>query len=165
HCVSAYPAPREDCNLRAIPEMHRRFDRIVGWSDHTLGADSAVAASALGARLFEKHFTLDRSLPGPDHQASLTPDELRDYVDRITDTVTMLGDGTKRRMPSEQENAPLVRRSWHATRDLASGAVLTSDDMIALRPEAGVRPSRTIVGERLVRAVRAHEPFLDDHFA
>nr|WP_243751896.1 N-acetylneuraminate synthase family protein [Leucobacter weissii] len=163
HCVSAYPAPPEDCNLAAIPALHERFGVPVGWSDHTLGADAALAAAALGARLFEKHFTLDRTLPGPDHQASLTPDELGDYAARIARAIAMLGDGRKRRMPSEEENAPLVRRSWHAARPLPRGHVLTAEDLVALRPETGLRPSQAIAGRRLARDLRAHDPITEEH--
>ncbi len=93
----------------------------VGWSDHTLGLTSAVVAVALGATVLEKHVTTDRNLPGPDHAASLEPDELTDYVIAVRDASASLGDGIKRRMPAEVENASLVRRSWHAARDLPPG--------------------------------------------
>ncbi|GAA4165624.1 N-acetylneuraminate synthase [Gryllotalpicola daejeonensis] len=155
HCVSAYPAPVDDCNLAAIPAMAAQFDVPVGWSDHTQGSTAAIAAAALGSRVFEKHFTLDSTAPGPDHAASLEPDELASYVRDVDTAVRMLGDGRKRRMPSELENAPLVRRSWHATRDLAAGLVLGADDVIGLRPESGISVSVDIVGRTLVRAVAA----------
>jgi len=155
HCVSAYPAPAEDCNLRAIPAMAEQFDVPVGWSDHTPGLTAAVAAAALGATLFEKHFTLDRTAPGPDHAASLEPAELAAYVTAISDSIAMLGDGHKRRMPSEEENAPLVRRGWHAARDLAVGDVLGEDDILALRPESGVSVAVDVRGAVVTRAVRA----------
>lgn len=153
HCVSAYPAPIAECNLRVLPAMQERYDVPVGWSDHTLGLTAAVAATSLGARLFEKHFTIDSSAPGPDHAASLEPEQLRAYVARIHETVSSLGDGIKRRVPSEEENAPLVRRSWHARRDLAAGAVLDDADIVALRPESGIPVAMDIVGSRLARAV------------
>lgn len=163
HCVSAYPAPPQDCNLAAIPAMAEQFQVPVGWSDHTLGSDSAIAATALGARLFEKHFTLDRHLPGPDHQASLEPDELTDYVSRLTAAASMVGDGAKRRMPSEEENAALVRRSWHASRDLAPGQLVTREDIVALRPETGVLPSRDVTGLRLAQGLKAGEALLPEN--
>jgi N,N'-diacetyllegionaminate synthase len=162
HCVSAYPAPAEDCNLRAIPAMAERFGIPVGWSDHTRGATSAVAATALGATLFEKHFTLDSSAPGPDHAASLEPEELATYVRAIEDSVAMLGDGRKRRMPSELENAPLVRRSWHAARDLDAGTTLGDDDLLALRPENGVTVAVDVRGMTTSRAIAAGTPIVGD---
>jgi N-acetylneuraminate synthase/N,N'-diacetyllegionaminate synthase len=165
HCVSAYPAPVEDCNLRAIPALSAVTSRDVGWSDHTTGTASAVVAAALGARLFEKHFTLDRTMEGPDHAASLEPAELSEYVHRIKEVGVLLGDGVKRRMPSERENAPLVRRSWHVTHDLPAGHMLTQADVIALRPEAGLPPTVDIVGavttEPLVAFAPVHSTSLE----
>lgn len=158
HCVSAYPAPTEDCNLAAIPMMSQVFDIPVGWSDHTLGVESSVVAAALGARVFEKHFTLNRTMDGPDHAASLEPDELAAYVAALSAVPQMIGDGQKRRMPCEEENAVLVRRSWHATRDLAVGHVIVPGDLVALRPESGCSPGVELVGETLVASVQAGSP-------
>ncbi len=155
HCVSAYPAPPDECNLRAIPAMHERYGVPVGWSDHSLGSAVAIAAAALGARVFEKHVTLDATAPGPDHAASLEPDQLAAYVLAVRETVSALGDGVKRRTPSEQENAPLVRRSWHAARDLPAGTVLEVQDLVALRPESGISVARDVVGSRTARPVAA----------
>jgi N,N'-diacetyllegionaminate synthase len=155
HCVSAYPAPMDECNLRVIPAMRERYSVPVGWSDHTLGLTTAVAATSLGARIFEKHFTFDSSAPGPDHAASLEPEELRTYVATVHETAATLGDGAKRRMPSEEENAPLVRRSWHAGRDLAAGTVLADTDLVGLRPESGISVAVDVVGATLARAVPA----------
>jgi N,N'-diacetyllegionaminate synthase len=162
HCVSAYPAPLDECNLRAIPAMQERYRVPVGWSDHSLGSTTAVAAAALGARVFEKHFTLDSTAPGPDHAASLEPDQLAGYVRAVHDTVRALGDGAKRRMPSEQENAPLVRRSWHAARDLGAGSVLAPEDLVALRPESGISAAHDVVGRRTTRPVAAGSPLGPD---
>lgn len=155
HCVSAYPAPPAECNLRAIPSMQARYEVPVGWSDHTPGATTAVAAAALGARVFEKHFTLDCKAPGPDHAASLEPEELRAYVDAVRDAIVSLGDGVKRRVPSEEENMPLVRRGWHASHDLPTGHVLAEADLLALRPETGIPVRLNLVGRRLQRVVAA----------
>ncbi|WP_298862302.1 N-acetylneuraminate synthase family protein [uncultured Microbacterium sp.] len=153
HCVSSYPAPVEQCNLTAIPALANLLGRPVGWSDHTPGIESAMVAAALGARLFEKHFTLDRTMEGPDHQASLEPSALTDYVDGLRAVPLMLGDGVKRRMPAEEVNATLVRRSWHAARPLAAGHVITADDLIALRPEAGVSPYIDLVGATVTTSI------------
>jgi N,N'-diacetyllegionaminate synthase len=158
HCVSAYPAPAQECNLKAIPAMQARYGVPVGWSDHTPGATTAVVSAALGARVFEKHFTLDRNAPGPDHAASVEPDELGAYVVAVQDAVKSLGDGVKRRMASEQENAPLVRRGWHAARDLRPGHVLLQGDLLALRPETALSVGLDLVGVRLQRGVAAGEP-------
>ncbi|KQY50245.1 MULTISPECIES: N-acetylneuraminate synthase family protein [unclassified Nocardioides] len=158
HCVSAYPAPIDEANLRVIPALAAKHGVPVGWSDHTLGLTSAVAAVALGATVLEKHVTTDRTLPGPDHAASLEPDELTDYVTAVRDAFASLGDGVKRRMPAEVENATLVRRSWHAARDLPSGHTLVPDDAVTLRPEHGLAPSTAVVGARVIRPVRAGDP-------
>lgn len=158
HCVSSYPAPPEECNLRAIPALASKTGLPVGWSDHTVGLESAMVAAALGARLFEKHFTLDPTMEGPDHKASLDPAELARYVAAVRLVPTTLGDGVKRRMPAEEPNAPLVRRSWHATRQLAPGDVLSEDDVVALRPESGIPPNEGIVGRRVTRIIGQGAP-------
>ena len=160
HCVSAYPAPIDECNLRAIPRLMERHGVPVGWSDHTPGLTTALGAVALGAPVLEKHFTSDRTLPGPDHLASLEPEELADYVRQAKLLARALGDGVKRRMPSEEENARLVRRSWHAARDLATGTVLTAADVVLLRPEGGVGPAVELPGRVLARDVAAGSPVL-----
>jgi N-acetylneuraminate synthase/N,N'-diacetyllegionaminate synthase len=158
HCVSAYPAPPAEANLRAIPAMAARYGIPVGWSDHTPGVATALAAVALGGTVLEKHFTLDRTRPGPDHMASLEPDELANYVAEVAIVTAALGDGVKRRQPSEEENATVVRRSWHAVRDLAAGSVLAPGDAIALRPETGVSAAVDVVGSRLTVDVVAGQP-------
>ncbi len=158
HCVSAYPAPLEQCNLRAIPQMARAHGLPVGWSDHTTGLTSALGAVALGASVLEKHVTTDRTRSGPDHAASLEPGELTAYVAECRALARALGDGTKRRVPAEEENAHLVRRSWHAVRDLAPGTVLAHDDVVLLRPEGGAAPSEVLVGRSLRTAVGAGAP-------
>ncbi|MEO7753736.1 MAG: N-acetylneuraminate synthase family protein [Terracoccus sp.] len=166
HCVSAYPAPVDECNLRVIPRLAERHGVPVGWSDHTPGLTTALGAVALGAPVLEKHFTTDRTLPGPDHTASLEPDELTDYVRETKALARALGDGRKRRMPSEEENAGLVRRSWHAARDLTAGAAVTREDLSLLRPEGGISPAVEVTGRRLARDVARGEPLtaadLDD---
>ncbi|MEW1955044.1 N-acetylneuraminate synthase family protein [Terrabacter sp. NPDC080008] len=161
HCVSAYPAPVEECNLRAIPRLTELHGIPVGWSDHTPGLTTALGAVALGAPILEKHFTSDRTLPGPDHLASLEPGELTDYVAATKQLARALGDGVKVRMPSEEENALLVRRSWHAARALRPGTELTGDDLQLLRPEGGISPGTDIRGRVVTRAVEAGAPVTD----
>jgi N-acetylneuraminate synthase/N,N'-diacetyllegionaminate synthase len=158
HCVSAYPAPIHQCNLRAIATMQRQYGVPVGWSDHTIGLVTALGAVALGASILEKHFTVDCNLPGPDHLASLEPAELGQYVSSTKELARGLGDGVKVRMPAEEENAALVRRSWHAARDLPAGTVLTHDHLALLRPEGGISPSIEITGAMLARSVTAGSP-------
>ena len=155
HCVSAYPAPVEECNLRAIPAMAGAHDVPVGWSDHTPGLTTALGAVALGAPILEKHFTADRALPGPDHLASLEPDGLTEYVLATKQLARALGDGVKRRMPSEEANATLVRRSWHAAVDLPMGTILEGAHLSLLRPEGGVSPALDIRGRVVSRSIPA----------
>ncbi|GAA6527314.1 N-acetylneuraminate synthase family protein [Intrasporangium sp. DVR] len=161
HCVSAYPAPIEECNLRAIPVLASAHGVPVGWSDHTPGLTTALGAVALGAPILEKHFTADRTLPGPDHLASLEPQELTDYVAATKQLARALGDGVKRRMPSEQENAVLVRRSWHAAVDLPAGTVLEGHHLSLLRPEDGLSPALDLRGRVIARAVAGGAPITD----
>jgi N-acetylneuraminate synthase/N,N'-diacetyllegionaminate synthase len=158
HCVSSYPAPVEQANLRAIPAMCRRFGRPVGWSDHTLGSVTAVAAVALGAAALEKHVTLDASRPGPDHAASADGPDFAEYVARVHAAHAALGDGIKRPAAAEVENAPLVRRSWHAARPLRAGQRVAAEDVVLLRPAQGLEPATVLVGRQLARDVRAGAP-------
>ncbi|WP_426939892.1 N-acetylneuraminate synthase family protein [Pseudarthrobacter sp. S6] len=160
HCVSAYPAPVDDANLLAIPAMRRDFGVEVGWSDHTTGSMTAIAATALGSTLLEKHITTDKTRNGPDHAASLEKFEFARYVADVRDAQTALGDGKKQRMPSEEANAPLVRRSFHAARDIPAGFKLTADDVVILRPEGGLAPSAHVVGRMSKRFVAAGQQLL-----
>ena len=148
----------EECNLRVIPRLTELHGIPVGWSDHTPGLTTALGAVALGAPILEKHFTSDRTLPGPDHLASLEPDALTDYVAATKQLARALGDGVKVRMPSEEENAALVRRSWHAARALPVGTELAGTDLQLLRPEGGISPAVDIRGRVLARAVEAGAP-------
>ena len=159
HCTSAYPAPAAEANLRAITTMRDAFGIPVGFSDHTEGDEVALAAVALGAAALEKHFTLDRSLPGPDHRASLEPAELATLVARIRRVESALGDGVKAPTAAEHENTTLVRRSLAAAADLAAGTVLTREALTALRPGTGIPAARVadVVGRKLRRPVARHE--------
>jgi N,N'-diacetyllegionaminate synthase len=155
HCVSAYPAPITEANLRVIPAMWERFGVPVGWSDHTRGEVTAVAAVALGAALLEKHLTLDRTMTGPDHAASADPDELSAYVAAVRATEAACGDGVKRPVPSEKENR---RHALHAARDLDAGHVLAAADVITLRPAVGLPPGTLVDGLVLRRRLPAGAP-------
>jgi N-acetylneuraminate synthase/N,N'-diacetyllegionaminate synthase len=166
HCVSNYPAAPGDCNLRAMETMRSAFGAPVGWSDHTDGIDISIAAVALGANLLEKHFTLDRNLPGPDHKASLEPDELRDMVSAIRRVEAALGDGVKRPVEAEIPIAVIGRRSLFWRTSLPVGALVTPDNLTALRPATGISPAEqaSLVGRRLARAVQAGEAVQWDDF-
>ncbi len=158
HCTSLYPAPDAAINLKAMTTMQQHFGLPVGYSDHSIGDHVSVAAVALGATVIEKHFTLDRSLPGPDHKASVEPRELGDFIAKLRATASVLGDGIKRPVPAEQDTARLVRRSWHASRPLAAGTVLTAADAVLKRPATGLAPDFEIVGCKLACARAADEP-------
>ncbi len=142
HCVSNYPAPAGDANLRAMDTLAKTFGRPVGWSDHTLGDAVSLAAVARGARVVEKHFTLDNALAGPDHAMSMDPDGLARLIASIRSVEASLGDGVKRPVAAEREIMTVARRSLFAARDIAAGAVVVETDLIALRPGDGVSPSR-----------------------
>ena len=141
HCVSNYPADPANSNLLAMKTMRNAFDVLVGFSDHTLGAEVALAAVALGACVVEKHFTLDRTLPGPDHGASLEPEELRAMVEGIRIVESSLGDGDKRPTEGEQEMAAIVRRSLVAADEIPAGATITAEMLATKRPGTGLPPS------------------------
>jgi N,N'-diacetyllegionaminate synthase len=165
HCVSEYPAAVEDANLRAMVSMRDALEVPVGYSDHTPGVEAALAAVALGACVVEKHFTLDRALPGPDQRASLEPAELASFIASIRRVEASLGDGVKRPTETERENALAVRRSLAAAVDIPAGAVLTREMLTALRPGTGISPDRIdqLVGRRLTRSVGRNELLaLDD---
>jgi sialic acid synthase SpsE len=157
HCVSDYPAAAADVNLRAMTTMQAAFGVPVGYSDHTTGIEVALAAVALGACVLEKHFTLDRTLPGPDHGASLEPAELTALVKGVRTVASALGHGRKTPSPGEPGTAAVARKSLVAARELAAGTVLT-DALIAIkRPGTGLPPAMlpTLVGRTLRHDVAA----------
>ena len=141
HCTSNYPTPLEDVNLRAMQTLADQFKLPVGYSDHTAGIFVAPLARALGAVVFEKHFTLDRSLPGPDHAASLEPDELKQMVQAIHDTDSLLGSAEKRPSEAEREVRVAARRSVTLACDLPAGSVLEPQMLTLMRPGDGIPPS------------------------
>lgn len=157
HCVSNYPTAVEDVNLRAMQTMSSTLGLPVGFSDHTSGIESAIAAVALGACVIEKHLTLDRDLPGPDHRASMEPDAFTAYVRAIRSTEVLLGDGVKRPAASEVPIARLARRSLCWRMDLPEGTRISPEYLIALRPGTGISPTRssTLLEQRTARPVRA----------
>lgn len=140
HCNTEYPTPFEDVNLKAMLTLGQAFGVRVGYSDHTRGIEVPIAAVALGACVIEKHFTLDHNLPGPDHVASLEPDELKKMVDSIRNIEKALGDGLKVVSPSEEKNIRIARRSIVAARDIHKGELLTEDNLTVKRPGDGVSP-------------------------
>jgi sialic acid synthase SpsE len=142
HCVSNYPAAPADCNLRAMGTMAEAFGLPVGFSDHTLGIEVALAAVALGAAVIEKHFTLDRALPGPDHKASLPPAELGELVRAIRAVESALGDGRKVPRPSEASTAAVARRSLVAAETIPAGTVLQEHMIAVRRPGSGLSPAQ-----------------------
>ena len=161
HCVSNYPAKYEDVNLKAMLTLKEAFELPVGYSDHTLGIEIAIAAVALGAKVIEKHFTLDRGLPGPDHKASLEPDELKKMVKAIRNVEKALGSGVKRPTQSELKVMKVARRSLVATRDIRAGEVVKESDILIKRPGTGILPKfkEIIIGMRLTRDVKKDNPF------
>lgn len=161
HCTSSYPAPHCDLNLRAMTSIANQLGVDIGYSDHSLGPEAAVAAVALGARVIEKHITLDRTATGPDHAASMEPDEFTDMVIMIRNVEMALGDGKKRLMPSEANVRGVARRSLTAAIDIAEGAVITDEMICAIRPGNGMSPMEIdrFIGQRAERSLRAGETF------
>jgi N,N'-diacetyllegionaminate synthase len=140
HCNTEYPTPWQDVNLKAMPLLGQAFGTVYGYSDHTQGIEIPVAAVALGARVIEKHFTLDRALPGPDHAASLEPNELAAMVSTIRHIEKALGDGVKRLTPSESANREVARKSIVAARPIRQGELLSEDNLTTRRPGTGISP-------------------------
>jgi N,N'-diacetyllegionaminate synthase len=152
HCNTEYPTPMNDVNLRAMVAMKDGLGVSIGYSDHTLGIEIPIAAVALGATIIEKHFTLDRNLPGPDHKASLEPDELTAMVETIRNVEKALsGSGIKEPSESEYKNITIARKSIHVGRELDKGSILKAEDLIMLRPGDGISPMHIddVVGRRV----------------
>ena len=142
HCNTEYPTPMADVNLRAMLTIRDAFGVAVGYSDHTPGIEIPIAAVALGATVIEKHLTLDRTLPGPDHRASLEPDEFAAMVRAIRNIECALGDGRKRPSPSEAKNKPIARKSLVAAVAIRAGEVFTLENVAVKRPGTGLSPMR-----------------------
>jgi N-acetylneuraminate synthase/N,N'-diacetyllegionaminate synthase len=153
HCNTEYPTPMEDVNLIAMLQIRNDLGVKVGYSDHTLGIEVPIAATALGATVIEKHFTLDRKLPGPDHSASLEPNELKAMVQAIRNIEKALsGSGIKSPSNSETKNIIVARKSLILTKDLASGTAITKDDLEIKRPGNGISPMKIkeVIGMTLI---------------
>lgn len=157
HCTTSYPTALEDVNLLAMRTMAERFKKPVGYSDHTAGILLPPLAVAAGASMIEKHITLDRTMTGPDHAASIEPEELKEMVRQIRQVETLLGEGIKAPRDVEIEARALVRKGLKFARDLPEGHILEASDLIVLRPETGLPPSmlRTTIGKRLTKSVAA----------
>lgn len=150
HCNTDYPTPYEDVNLRAMIEIRNRFDVSVGYSDHTRGIEVPIAAVAMGASVIEKHFTLDRNMEGPDHKASLEPDELKAMVNAIRNVESALGDGHKTISPSERKNMAVARKSIVAATRIKAGELLSEQNLTVKRPGSGISPMRwnEVIGQK-----------------
>lgn len=159
HCSTEYPAPFGDVNLRAMAELGKAFGVPVGYSDHTTGIEVSIAAVALGAVVIEKHFTLDRSLPGPDHAASIEPSELTELVSAVRNVSSALGEADKAPTPSERANAEVVRKSIVAATAIERGELFTEENLTAKRPGLGLSPMLwdTVIGTEAPRAFTADE--------
>jgi len=158
-CVSDYPAAIEDQNLRTLPAMRAAFGCPTGFSDHTIGPHAAIAARALGMAVLEKHFTLDSTMQGPDHRASVEPRDLAELVRLLRAIEAGLGDGVKRPVAAETDVRAVARKSLVYRRELPAGHMLTEADLTAKRPSTGLAPERMdeITGRTLARAVRCDE--------
>jgi N,N'-diacetyllegionaminate synthase len=158
HCTTEYPTPMAEVNLRAMQSIQTAYSVAVGYSDHTQGIEVAIAAVAMGATVIEKHFTLDRTLPGPDHQASLEPAELKAMVTAIRNIEVALGDGIKRLTPSEARNKPIARKSLVASQAIQAGHVFNVQNVTTKRPGTGMSP---MLWDQVIGQV-AHRNFAED---
>ena len=166
HCNTEYPTPMEDVNLRAMLTIKNELGVKVGYSDHTLGIEIPIAAVALGATVIEKHFTLDRNLPGPDHRASLEPEELKAMVLAIRNVeLALIGSGIKEPSESEKPNIQITRKSIHSNKKINAGTVLTAEHLIMKRPGTGISPMDIdrVIGKVLVKTIEADTLLTWDH--
>ncbi len=153
HCTTEYPCPFKDVNLNAMKTIRDKFDLPVGYSDHTPGITITIAAVALGATIIEKHFTLDKTLPGPDHKASLDPQELNDLVKGIRQIEKAMGNGEKKPSPSEIKNIAVARKSIVAKRKIIKGETFSNENLMCKRPGNGINPQKwdTIIGNQATK--------------
>lgn len=160
HCTTDYPTDVEDVNLRAMVTLRNAFHLPVGYSDHTLEFEAAVAAVAMGAVIIEKHITIDREMKGPDHRASMPPKQFAEYVRHIRNTEKLLGDGNKKPTVKEKVMMQQVRRSILSSRKLEAGTILTEDMLCLKRPGIGIEPEflPVLLGRKLKRNVEKEEP-------
>ena len=160
HCNTEYPTPMEDVNLKAMLHIQRELGLPIGYSDHTLGLEVPIAAVALGATVIEKHFTLDKTLPGPDHKASLEPNELKAMVSAIRNIEKAIGgSGLKEVSKSEEKNKPIVRKSIVASTDINKGNIFTPENLTVKRPGTGISPMQwdEVIGKEAKRDFQEDE--------
>ncbi|SDB60871.1 N-acetylneuraminate synthase [Butyrivibrio sp. INlla16] len=159
HCTTNYPTPMKDVNLKAMLALKEKFGCDVGYSDHTQGIEVPIAAAALGATVLEKHFTLDRNMEGPDHKASLEPDELRQMVLSVRNIEMALGDGNKQPTEAELKNRLVARKSIIAAKEIKTGDIFSEDNLTTKRPGSGISPMRwnEVIGQKAKRDFKEDE--------
>lgn len=159
HCTTQYPTPFEDVNLNAMLSIKKELNVDIGYSDHTIGIEVSVCAVALGAKVIEKHFTLDKNMQGPDHKASLEPDELKQMVDSIRNIEKALGDGVKKPSNSEIENMDIARKSIVAIEDIKKGELFSEKNLTTKRPGSGINPMKwnEVIGKEAKRDFKEDE--------
>ena len=160
HCTTNYPTDFEDVNLLAIRTMSEKFNCPMGYSDHTLGNEISIAALALGCTYFEKHFTLDKNMEGPDHKASLSIHELNDYIQKLRKVFLSFGDGIKKPIGKEINNKLIVRRSIFAKKKIKKGDLFNKDNLICKRPSIGIDSMKwnSVIGQKAVKNFNLDEP-------
>lgn len=166
HCTTNYPCPYNEVNLKAMNTIKNAFKVKVGYSDHTLGVEIPVAAVALGAEVIEKHFTLDKTLQGPDHKASLEPDELKDMIAKIRNIESALGDGIKKPNKSEEKIKSVARKSLVANKNIKKESILKKENFEIKRPGNGISPEflDILIGKKLIKDIQEDEIFTWEHF-
>lgn len=159
HCNTEYPTPMKDVNLRAMVTLRKELGVETGYSDHTRGIEVPIAAAALGAAVIEKHFTLDKTMEGPDHKASLEPEELKAMVSAVRNIELAIGNGEKQPSESEKKNAAVARKSIVAATDIFAGEVLTEDKITTKRPGTGISPMEweKLIGRKVTRDYKADD--------
>lgn len=168
HCNTEYPTPMQDVNLLAMNAIAKEFGVNVGYSDHTEGIEVAISAVALGASVIEKHFTIDRSLPGPDHKASIEPEDLKRMIKSIRNVeLAISGTGQKHPSPSELKNMAVARKSIHLKKDIDPGKIILEDDLVMKRPGDGISPMMIdeVIGKRALMKLTADQKLLWEHIA
>ncbi len=163
-CTSNYPASIDSANIKVVNTYRGKLGVLVGYSDHTSGELCAILAVGQGAVIFEKHFTKDKNLPGPDQSASANPDEMKRYIQAIKDAYVALGDGVKKIMPEEKSTKPSMQKSLTSTRAIKAGEVINEMDILIRRPATGIVPKRLneIIGKKAARDIKANIPIVED---
>lgn len=167
HCNTEYPTPMIDVNLKAMNSIGKELNINIGYSDHTLGIEVPIAAVAMGAKIIEKHFTTNRNLNGPDHLASLEPEELKQMVKSIRNIeLAISGNGIKEPSESEKKNIAIIRKSLHFKKNLKAGHVLTYDDITSIRPGTGISPMRLdeFIGKKINISVKEDTLLFESYF-